>query len=86
MGPLRATHEVAEQGQDPFRRLLGEEVPAVLELMHLGVRERRLPVLKLLPPERDVVQSPQDQRPLVRDVARFYRAAARVGPSVTRAT
>ena len=64
---LRATHERAEQGQDLVGRLLGEEVPAVLELVHLGDRERRLPVLELLPPERDVAQSPQDQRPLVRE-------------------
>ena len=62
---LLATHEIAQDRHDPVRRLLGNKVSTVRELVDLDIRENGTPLIEFLPPERDVAKSPEGQRGLI---------------------
>ncbi len=54
----------------PFRRLLRQKVPAILEVRELHGPKRRPSPLQFLPPERDVLHAPENQRRLSAKAAR----------------
>ncbi len=62
---FRPPHEVPQRRREPVGRFFCQKVAAILELVQYVVRQRRYPPLKLLPAERDVLQSPEQKRRLI---------------------
>ena len=74
---LPPRHEPPKRRHHLPRRLLRHKVPAILELTDLDVPRYRLPLLRLLPPERELRHPPEKRAPTCprrqRSLAR-YRA------------
>lgn len=64
---LSPRHEGPQRRQDPLGRFLGQEVPAVLELVQFEVLKLALPAFQFLPSKCDVFEAPEDQGRLRRE-------------------